>query len=206
MQMRVRAMGNVIRRARPAGTIVLGAICAAGLLFAACGSGDDVKSIQDEASATAHAKNPQPAATAPGNTSAASITPGAAGSPGTTGDSGNYAASAKATANKLIAASDKLQKDMMSAGNSKNDPKWPAILNEGADAIMATAKELKALKAPDQFANVARRLNAAADQLNDAADLVKQSVAKDDDSLGTRGYFALNSGKSALRSAVGQLP
>ncbi len=175
-------------RAGVVARVTLALVAALSLAAVACGGSeaDDIKNIQ--ATATAAAKNrPSPTATPD---------PVAA-----------YRQKVAAAGKRLSEATDELHKDMLAASVSQADPKWPAILNADADAVIAAAGSVLALAPPgEKYKAFAASLNEVAATLDKGAKMLKQAVPTGDQEVGAQAFFAVDEGKTKLPDALAALP
>lgn len=117
-----------------------------------------------------------------------------------------YKAQATGLVTTLGKQADTALQDMQSAQTSQTDPKWGTVLPADADLITATAAQLKALPSPGgTLAPVATALSAAADQLSQGAQFLKQSVQKADPAAGAQAFAALTQGRAMLTAAAAGL-
>lgn len=163
------------------------ALLGAFAVVAACsGGGDDVKHIQQ--TATAVAKN-QPSPTA---------TPDAAAA---------YRQQAMAAAKKLNDSAATLDQDLLKAQSNQSDPNVPQMLTADADTLAAAAQAVQALPpAPAAYKDYADKLNQAAQKMIDSSNLLKQAIKNLDANAGQQSADALDQGRTLLEQASAALP
>ena len=177
----------------PVGGLVLLAV--AGLAASACGDDDDD-------SATATSTRPRSTATEGAASPAqGSSSPTAAATSGG-GSSSDYVTKVKAAGKKLGDDAEDLVGEMIAAQLDQDDAKTAEKLNTGADAVLKDVEELKAIVAPVDRAKVSADLHAAADQLRDGANQLKDSVKNDDESKGADAFTNLTVGRNKLETAL----
>lgn len=157
---------------------------------AACGDDDDVSDIQETATAAARA------ATA----TAQVITPAPTDDPATV-----YREEVRTLGEALAKAAGTLQADMIAAGESQADPKWPQVLGADVAAVLSAAQELTDLDPPAGQETLDGQVEAAAQKFFDGANLMRTAVERQDPQAGAQAAAALGEGQAMLEAVLSGL-
>lgn len=174
-----------LARGGPLSAVVAGLLVS--LILSACGGGsDDIKHIQQTATAAATrtpatTATPTPAKVSPQQLSEAST--------------------------RLAASATRTMDDMLAAAQAQADPKWPAVMASDAELMDRSARELLELTPKADVAEpVKRQLDAAATKLSEAASFLKKAATTVDPALGQQAFTSLTEGQDLLTQAMASIP